>query len=286
MMIKAKNRVLFCFLIFLMLSSCREFIEPSLDDQEIKLLAPSNNAASNSYQQTFWWETHQDALQYRLQIVKPTFTNIEKLVLDTIVRGDKFSYTLDPGNYQWRVRAENGSSVTKYAAQSFTIYPASLADQIVQVTAPGSLLYTANNTIQYEWLKLFGATQYRLQVDKNNFSDENNLVLNQITDKLFFNQTLLSEGNYQFRVRAENATEISKWSLSRTISDADKYELFVFRADSITLFSTAYPQTLASTAYTFNGANPNETLVWRVRAVDKTGNKGLLSDFFSFTSQN
>lgn len=298
-------------------SGCSEFIEPSLNKKSIALLAPSDNIETTSYQQTFWWQTHEDAFQYRLQIALPSFNNIGKLILDTVVKSDKFTYTLDPGKYQWRVRAENGSSQTAYATQSFTIYPASLKDQSVQAVAPGNGLYIANADVKYDWLKLFGAVQYRLQVDKNSFVDENKLTLNVLTDNLTFTSTLPSEGNYQWRVRAENATETSKWSSVRNfvydntppakvvltapgnkqlvtkpvkltwdaIADADKYELYVYKADGTTLYSNSYPQILATNSQTFNAGDSGETIAWKVRAIDKTGNKGPFSELFTFIVQ-
>jgi hypothetical protein len=297
-------------------ASCSEFIEPSLEKQEMHLLAPSDGSETNSYQQTFWWQAVGDAFQYRLQIVTPNFGNIEKLVLDTTVWTDKFTYTLDPGQYQWRVRAENGSSQTVYATSGLTIQPSSLTNQIVQIQAPAHTSYTPTADVRYEWLRLFGATQYRLQVDKNNFADENKLVLNQLTDKLVFTSALPAEGTYQVRVRAENATENSRWSVTRNftydvtpplkviltaptnaqtvtkpvvltweaITDADKYELFVYKSDGSAIHSS-YPQVLTSNSYSFNLGSPGEALTWKVRAIDKAGNKGPYSDTFSFTIQ-
>ncbi|MBB2145794.1 hypothetical protein GM921_09870 [Pedobacter sp. LMG 31464] len=309
--------VLLVVLALFMGSGCTEFIEPSLAKAEMRLLAPAEATESNSYQQTFWWQQQQDALWYRLQIVTPSFTRVEKLLLDTLVSADKFTYTLDPGSYQWRVRAENGSSQTPFSTQSFTIYPASLKEQIVQVVAPANTLFTASAELKYSWLNLFGASGYRLQVDQNNFVDENKLVLNEVTDNLTFTQTLSLEGKYQFRVRAENATENSKWSAVREFSydatpplqvtltspankqtvatpltlrwdelaDATKYELVVYKSDSTTLFSSIYPQLVSGNSATFNAGSAGETIVWRVRAIDRVGNKGVFSGFFSFIVQ-
>ncbi len=297
--------------------SCSEFIEPSLSGQNIRLLAPANNLETNKYQLTFWWETQQDALGYRFQVVTTAFDHIEKLIVDTLVKTDKFTYTLDPGKYQWRVRAENGSSQTPYTTQGFTIYPSSLTDQAVQLTSPTNNLYSSTADIQLEWLSLFGATQYRLQVDHNNFINESNLDLNITTSNLSFLKTVTNEGSFQFRVRAENATENSKWSLVRNfyydatppaqvilttplnnqtvakpvqlnwnaIADADKYELVIYKSDLTTFFNTSYPMLLSKNSYTFNAGDSGEVLGWKVRAIDKAGNKGSYSSIFSFTIQ-
>jgi hypothetical protein len=312
-----KTRNLLYLFVMLSLISCREFIEPSLEKKQIKAIAPADGIETSSYQLTFWWETHQDAFQYRLQVASPSFSAIEKLVLDTVVKNDKFTYTLEPGDYEWRIRAENGSSQTPYVTRNFIIHPSALTNQLVQLQSPANNIFTANAEIQYEWLKLFGATKYRLQIDNQNFADENNLVLNVLTENLSYLNTLQTEGKYQFRVRGENATENSKWSTVRNltfdrtppakvvltspankqtlpkpfnlmwnaISDADKYELLVYRSDSVTLYHTNYPQLLSTNTQQFNLGNANETLVWRVRAIDKAGNKGEFSSFYTFTIQ-
>ncbi|WP_410221205.1 hypothetical protein [Pedobacter sp.] len=299
-----------CFII-----SCKEFIERPLDNKQIRIIAPANHVETNSYQLTFWWETHPDAFQYRLQVVSPDFSEAVKFILDTVVRSDKFTYTLEPGNYQWRVRGENGSSATLYTTGNFVVHPSSLKEQVVQLVAPAQNQYTSNPLVQYEWLKLFGATQYRLQIDDHNFSDEQNLVVNALTDNLTYMNTLVREGTYQFRVRAEKDTEISKWSAVRSITydatapakvilispankqaiskpvtltwnpltDAEKYEVYVYKSDSVTLYNSGYPQIVNNNSLVFNQGNVNETLVWRVRAIDKAGNKGEMSDYFTFT---
>ncbi|MEH3112256.1 fibronectin type III domain-containing protein [Pedobacter terrae] len=213
-----KNINLLVGSVLLLLTGCSEFIEPSIENREIAILAPANKLETNSYQQTFWWDPMADALFYRLQIVEPKFDSVSKMVLDTLIKTEKFVYTMDPGKYEWRVRGENGSSASSYSTRSLEIFPSSLKEQSVQLTVPSSGLYFSKPDVRYEWLKLFGAKVYRLQVDNNNFLDENNMTLNITTDNLGFLQTLSKEGTYQFRVRAENSAENSKWSNVRSFT--------------------------------------------------------------------
>lgn len=304
-------------LILPILAGCSEFIEPSIEHRQVEVLAPANRLETNSYQQSFWWNPVTDALYYRLQVVSPRFDSVSKLLLDTLITKDKFTYTLDPGKYEWRVRAENGSSASAYTMRSLVIYPSSLSDQVLQMALPSSGLSTAKPQVRYEWLRLFGAAAYRLQVDRNNFLDEKNMDLNITTDNLIFLQTLGAEGNYQFRVRAENATENSRWSPVRTltydatgperpvlstplnrqqvsrpvklvwnrISDADKYEVWVYKSDGETVYSSNYPRTVTATELSFDAGDPGEVISWRVRAFDKTGNVGAYSELRFFTIQ-
>lgn len=297
------------------LVSCKEFIEPSLENKTINAIAPADGVETNSYQLTFWWEPHPDALRYRLQVAYPSFTAAEKMILDTLVKSDKFIYTLDPGNYQWRVRAENGSSKTAFTTNSFIVHPSSLTDQVLQVTSPSGQVFTNNENVSIQWLRLYGATGYRVQVDANNFVNENNLTLNIVTENLSHQYVLPQEGTYQLRIRAENATENSKWSNVRSfvydatppaqvvlntpangqavtkpftlswtsINDAVQYELGLYKSDKVTPYSSSFPQLLSSSDVSLGVGESGETLSWRVRAIDRAGNKGSWSNFFTFS---
>jgi hypothetical protein len=303
--------------ILLLMAGCSEFIEPSIENRKIDVLAPANRLETNSYQQTFWWNPMADALFYRLQVVAPKFDSVSKLILDTLIKTEKFVYTMDPGKYEWRVRGENGSSASSYSTRSLEIFPSSLTEQSVQLTVPSSGLNVSRPEIRYEWLKLFGASVYRLQVDNNNFLDEKNMTLNITTNNLGFLQTLTQEGTYQFRVRAENATENSKWSTVRTLSydatgpervilstplnkqmvsrpvrlvwnritDAERYEVSVYKSDEQTTYNKSYPQMVTSTEHVFDAGEVGETIAWRIRAFDKAGNAGTYSEIRTFIIQ-
>lgn len=300
-----------------LLWSCSEFIEPSIEHRNITILAPADKIETNSYQQTFWWNPLTDALAYRLQVVSPNFDSVSKLIIDTLIKNEKFVYTLDPGKYQWRVRGENGSSVSNFSYRFLEIFPSSLTDQIMQVTSPLNGIYTSNQSLKFEWLRLFGAKNYRLQLDANNFQDENKMALNITTDNLTFLHNLLEEGTYQYRIRAENTTENSIWSNVGTftydvtgpvaviikapvekqqvsqpvrliwdkVADAISYEIFIYKSDRQTLYHKNYPLRLNSTEHSFNLGEVGETIAWRVRAYDRTGNAGAYSEFRTFIIQ-
>lgn len=298
-------------------TGCKEFIEPSIEKKSVIQLAPSNGSESRLYSQTFWWEPVEDALKYRLQVVTPNFDQTLRLILDTLVETNRFNYTLDPGDYEWRIRAENGSSQTAYSKSSFFIFPSSIKQQQVQLQLP------ANNTLSnqpshvFTWLKLFGADQYNLQIDTNNFADENKLFLNKTVPNLEFAVTFERDKLYQWRVKAKNDTAESKWSVIQRITfdrtppaaviltapgnneltakpvglrweavaTAKKYQLYVYKTESRTPYSSKFPVTLTSTSYSFTEGASGEKLYWELRALDETGNVGPYSELRSFIIQ-
>lgn len=299
----------------LTLYSCKEIIEPSIAIKQVQLLAPVDHYQSARYHVDFWFEEVEDALYYRLQVVSPRFDSTERLVADTLIKSPKFSMDIDPGKYAWRVRAENGSSQTAYSVpSSFDIYFSSIKQQKAQLLSPGNNALTNQSSIALKWGDLFGATKYLLQVDTNNFMDEENLVYHQTTQALQMILTLENDQHYQWRVRAENDTAQSQWSsINRFTYDhtppakvtllspakaqtvglpvslkwdpvipAKKYKLYVLKSDS-TLYDQRFPVTLNNvTNYSFDKGAFNELIYWKVSAIDEAGNEGPASELRNF----
>ncbi|NOW98928.1 hypothetical protein [Mucilaginibacter sp. SG564] len=300
------------------LSSCKEFIEPSISKRTVKLNAPADNYQSTSYNITFWWDGVEDALSYRLQVVSPKFDSIGVLVLDTLIRGTKFVQTLDPGTYQWRVRAENGSTQTGYTEpRNLLILASSLTNQIPVLSSPANNAATTQSTVIFKWSSLYKATRYHLQIDTNSFADESALVKDQLTPGQQFSFKLPRDQVYQWRVRAENDSSQSKWSAINQLSydstppgtvtlvqpqdnttlskpltlswnkvnSAASYKLYVYKSDQSTPYSSTFPLTLTATSYSFNLGNSGDRIYWQVSALDAIGNEGKSSELRSFTLQ-
>jgi hypothetical protein len=300
------------------LPSCKEFIEPSIAKREVQLEAPADHYQSQKYNINFWWDEVEDALGYRLQIVTPGFDTIGSLVLDTLVKGDKFAFTLDPGQYQWRVRAENGSSQTAFSSpRNLTVEASSLTGQTVILSSPGNNAVSNQKAIIFKWNDLFGATKFQVEIDTNNFADENALVYNQVIPGRQLSFSFPKDQTYGWRVRAENDSEQSKWSavsfitydstppgtVSLTapanatianlpvalkwnaVSGASNYKVYVYKGDSTSLYNTTFPALTNTTSYSFNTGSTGEKIYWKVTAIDAVGNEGKSSEIRNFTVQ-
>ena len=46
---------------------------------------------------------------YQLRFVQPNFTTPEVFALDTTITSSPFSITMNPGQYQWELKAQNFS---------------------------------------------------------------------------------------------------------------------------------------------------------------------------------
>lgn len=302
----------------LLLSSCKDFIEPSIDKRQVTLQAPADAYRSPKYNISFWWDDVEDALTYRLQIVSNNFSSPGGLIADTVVNRGTFSINLDPGEYQWRVRAENGSSATAYsAARAFTVLQSSIKQQAVELRSPANNTLTNRSLTNFQWNSLYGATQYHIEIDTNNFVNESTLLYDQTVPGQQVNFSLPKDMVYQWRVRAENDTAQARWSVinqitldktppekvslnapvnNQTVNNpvslqwqalpgAAKYKLYLFKADSTSNFNQNFPMTLTSTSYNFSGAASGSRVYWKVSAIDAAGNEGDAGTARSFTVQ-
>ncbi len=300
--------------LLLVMGSCKEFLEEDISERQISLTSPGKEAVLSTYTVTFRWEEMEDALSYRLQIATPGFDSLDYIVEDTLVSDLKYTLSLQPGRYQWRVRGVNGSSQSGYTTQSFLIYESDLSKQTVVQESPADQFITTTNRLSLGWQSLFGVQAYRVQVDTNRFSDEETLVYNELIGGTSIVFQIPKEQGYQWRVRAESDTSQSGWSATRSftfdrtppavpvmrepannsavsspvtlrwdaVPDAESYQVYVYKSDSVTLYNSSYPLTIKESSHAFKSGTPGERVVWRVKAVDQAGNASAFSGYRSF----
>ncbi|MDB5002068.1 MAG: hypothetical protein JWQ34_293 [Mucilaginibacter sp.] len=307
--------LLILFAVITLMSSCKDIMEPSLNKRTVTLEAPRNQFQSSSYTVNFWWDEVEDALTYRLQVVTPNFTNIGSLVLDTMVKSNKFTFNLKPGNYEWHLLAQNGSSQTSYSfPRNFTILTTSISGQSVQLTSPANNFLTNQSAIILQWGNLYGATKYHLEIDTNSFVNENTLVYDQSIPGQQINFTFPKDQIYQWRIRAENDTAKSQWSSINAVTydhtppaqvvstsplnnqqisspaamqwnaapSASRYKLYAFKGDSTTIYNSSFPVFVNTNSYSFSLGTIGERIYWKITAVDAAGNEGRASILKSF----
>ena len=316
-----KINKIYWFIVFasmLAIAACGDLIEKSISGSQVILEAPGNNNQNTSYTLNFWWDKVDNALDYHLQIVTPKFDSVASLVLDTVIKKNTYTFTLPPGKYQWRVRAENGSSATPYSSPyTFTVLYSSIKQQTTQLVAPANNTVTNQNPYTFQWQSMYGATKYRLEIDTNNFVNEAAVIYNQLIPGLQATYTFPKDQAYQWRVRAENDTAQAKWSGVNSIiynhtppgtvtlvapanrqttalpvvlqwnavAKASKYKLYVLKSDSTTLYNSNFPTPITGTTYSFNLGKTGDHFYWKVSAVDAAGNEGTASVLRNFFVQ-
>lgn len=300
--------LLYILIAGMVISSCtKDFVEPDLSKVTVSLLAPADGYETTTLTHVFWWDKVKDVSTYNLQIVSPGFSGIQKLMLDTNLTTNKFTFSLPPGMFEWRVKAYNSSSEGPYSVFSLIIdSTADLSGQTVVLNSPANNLLTNETTNTFQWDTLYSADEYRFQV----INSSNQTIIDVTLTKDSATYTL-NEGTYTWQVRAQNSTSNSLYS-SRTITvdtTAPVVSVQTFPANNDTVNGTdslawsrattaigdslfIYPDSLMSTSsfmgyttntyYKFTGTINNDYF-WRLKSVDAAGNwspKGTLRKFW------
>lgn len=108
-------------LILFFIMGCRDVFEKDISEKEVELIAPADSVETTHATLTFVWEERDGATGYRLVVVSPSFDRMELYVLDTLVEGNQYAYTLEPGRYEWSVRPENSAYKGIYRWRVLTV---------------------------------------------------------------------------------------------------------------------------------------------------------------------
>ncbi len=303
-----KLRYTALILIAIFCTGC-ELFERDLTKDTIKLIAPANGSNVINLTNTFWWEELEPAKTYRLQIASPDFSSPQALHLDTLVGSNQFQHTLEPGTYEWRVRAENNSSYTPYTTNQLTI------DSTNDLTAISLQLYqpvdnncTNDSSLTFSWQNLYNATSYTFRILENgNLKYSTTTSYDTLT--VDFSAFGGQEGMYTWQVKAENQFSSTLFT-SRTVhydfQNPGVPQLLspgsnVTRGDSMTTFSwqrggnagcglqdsfqvsndssnwSVLKVGRLLTDSTSTDSLGSGTWYWRVRSFDQAGNKGAYS---------
>jgi hypothetical protein len=295
--------------------SCKDVFERDLKKKDMVIYAPANELRSTISTITFWWNEIEGADGYNIQIVSPTFSSITKLVLDSNVSNNKFTFSLLPGDYQWRVKAYNNSSETEYL--TYTLYidsTANITQQTIILNSPADKDTTKSMSFTFKWNTIYNADDYRFEIWTPNFSGTNVLSVSLATDSFKY---VLDEGAYEWGVRGQNSTTNTQYSkrsifidttrpntpvliapiLNDTISDtisldfswshgivtgsSIKDSLYIYSDQA--MMNIIRQKYLNSTTYTDSLGNGN--FWWRVRSIDAAGNYSNYSSLRKFTVQ-
>lgn len=294
----------------LIFAACDDFFEKDIESSEVTLNSPADSVRTEVSSITFWWEPVNGATSYQLQVASPNFAAIVKPVLDTTVGANKFIFTLVPGKYEWRVRALNSAYATGYFFSSFQIDSTmNLTKQEVVLVSPVENYYTNTSTISLKWEKLYNALEYQLDIKSPDWNG-NKIRGTKITPYDTAN-VYLAEGKYAWGVRGSNDGSVSVYSFRNIMVDktAPVAPSLVkpttgtsFSQGSIDfgwtrandtgspLYDSLYLST--DSAFTVSGIKQslkveeqsvsiemkdNGTYFWKVKSVDKAGNRGAFS---------
>ena len=297
------------FLLLLIASSCSDVFIDDLGEDEVQLRAPVDGLVTNVQAQAFWWDPLEDNVDgYRIEVVSPRFDSIVELIINVdITEGTIYETTLAPGDYQWTVIAYNSRNETEpmiYDLHIDSDTTMNLDGQNLVQVFPENNMHTNETDITFLWQEIEDASNYRIQIASPDFSNSTFFVLDESTTSDFY-ATTLAEGDYRWRVRAENETGVSPYStfnvsvdltapvapelLSPTSGDTLALPItLAWEADVDVTLHTIYVATdslftnqiLESETNTSNYIftdNTSNRYYWRLKSTDAAGNESSLS---------
>lgn len=201
------------------IAGCKDVFEEDLSDVTVTLISPGNGVETDQLQQLFSWEFVEDAIDYRIQIVKPNFAAIEKLELDSFTVNTNYSITLTPGVYEWRVKAFNGSSETAWTTSSFSIDSTNNISSItVQLESPN--IYSNESRPTFSWEDIDIAEYYLFEIYENSFDGGNSILPIQKTSTNSLRaDDDLEEGTYEWGVSAASGLNQTLVSIQTLVID-------------------------------------------------------------------
>ncbi len=312
---KFKLKFAITTLLFTALFACEDLLfEENLSDKTVAIIAPVNNSVLTTTTVNFNWNPVNGADEYQIQIAKPAFSNAIQVIVDSTMTNNntQASFTLEAGQFEWRIRAMNNNSQTPYTTTRFSIEPETfdtdISGQEVQLLAPNDGAVVTNPEITFSWEDVQYAENYKIQIATPNFENAIQLLVDTQVSTTSFNHTL-PDGAYQWRVKARNSvSETSYTTYSFTVmtevpfpdrevvilspednivtnqslipiqwevvNDATLYRIQIIDANDQTLVDE---QTTTQTALVINF--PDGEFIWQVRAENNT-------EVTSYTSQN
>ncbi|MBI2968491.1 MAG: hypothetical protein HYY40_11865 [Bacteroidetes bacterium] len=312
------ERIIFLLsgMLLLWFSCTRDFVVPDLENKTVTVIAPPDSFITTTVTLTFWWDEIRDAEKYNIQIVSPSFSSVQYLLVDSNLATNKFTYTLNPGTYGWRIKGFNSASSTAYTTYFLTIDSTSdLSSQVIVLASPANNYTTKNMNITFRWNTLYNASDYRFEIATPDFNGTQ-VISPVITTADSAQHTFTSEGNYEWRVRGENTSSVTPYTVysldidtarpnapvlvspaNNTILTDSVVTFYWDRGtvsgsaiqDTLFVYSDSLMATVAIEAYTSN-TSFSDTLsagkyFWRVRSVDAAGNISPYSNLNKVTIQ-
>ena len=205
--LKKMPKLTWFFAIILSFSSCKDFFEEDLEDKNLTIIAPANNAISTNSNITFDWDDLEGASNYRMLIGSPSLSNPSSLYIDSNLTISALLLTLNPGDYEWKIRAENNSSETNYSPVMNLKIDSSynLSSQTILLYTPENDYYTNSDSFNFIWQNLYATDNYNLIIKTGTDWNTGSTFLDTtITTSTINNPLTLTEGNYVWSVKGLN----------------------------------------------------------------------------------
>lgn len=305
-----------CFLLGIT-TSCSEIFVEDFSDQALIMTSPADGIRTTNRIVTFSWDPISSDAQYRLRVVKGTFSQTEALIVDSTLTGTSWQRLFDLGSYQWQLEAFNAESSVFSNVRTFNIDTASnLSQSKIILVNPTENKASNQLSIVFNWQKDTLAEDYRFEIREDQIGG--NLYEVQISSLNALEFTFQDEGGYYWGVQGQSQfAPPTEFSYRRIIIDTTPPSKPVLNTPSSNTTVNAFPlifnwnrpvQGLSTEVdsihiYSVSGVDtnyfykeelpwstkrfsadtlPNGDYLWSVQSFDQAGNVGLKSTVVDF----
>ncbi len=197
------SKIILSLVLITFVISCDDIFEKDIREETVYMYTPYDGLSLNSLNVNFWFEYVDGAQEYNLQVVSPNFEYPEKILLDTNLVENQFTFTLYPDTFECRIYAFNsGYATNEYTYAWFVINDTTdLAGAIdLNIISPAQNLITNNPEILFNWNAVEIPVTYEVIIKQDDWQGQ---VINE-TRNIENDSVLitLDEGNYLWGLRA------------------------------------------------------------------------------------
>lgn len=193
--------------LIVLLTGCEKIIAEDITDEIPVLILPTPGSIITDNPVHFKWEEMEGASKYHLMVVSPSFANPQTFVLDSMITGTDFYFSLDSNFYELKLVGVNGGY------RSDTLGPIAFEVNAAGGTGSNSVVLTSpvdgaaeNATFNqnFTWQSLASATSYEFSLrEGTDFSTGNIIETNNgIVTTNYTVSAAIPEGEYIWGVKA------------------------------------------------------------------------------------
>jgi hypothetical protein len=200
-----------------LLSGCyHDIISKNISEKTPVLVLPGINDTIGENPVQFKWNEMEGATAYHLEVVSPSFGNMSAFLIDSMISGTEFSFTLDSAQYQVRLTAHNSGYKSK-TSTPITFWVGTAAppavEEVTLISPVNNVIINQNEAILFKWQDVPNNISYDFWVKKVN-ADNSLSTYDAQFDIHAYQINLadgisLPEGSYQWNVTAYLPNEIS-----------------------------------------------------------------------------
>ncbi len=206
--------------------SCEEIISFNISNQTPEIITPSHNDTLQENPILIKWKKMEGATKYQLEIVSPSFNNIQKYILDTIVFKNTFSVNLDSNQFEFRLKAINSgyTSITSEPKRFWVGKNSGLMEKVELLTPLDSLYVNSSFIPIFNWKSYPGAISYEFSLRRGNAFSNGQIIYhsnNIATNLLFLNSSSinLNDGTYTWGIKAYGTSNETTYSTRKFFVD-------------------------------------------------------------------